>query len=282
MSPTQLTQEQVLAGLGQLPSLPSAICELLASMGNEDVDVEQIAKQIARDQALTARVLRVANSSFYGLQKKVSTINEAVVVLGFRSVRSMVLAVGMSGAFRVNNCPVFETTAYFRHGVATALAARALASLLGQNPEYAFTAGLLHDIGQLVLAANFPVQYAAVLAYRRKHDCPLIVAERDLLGMDHTVVGGLLAETWHFPEILRCAVVEHHSSAAAEGAALADLIHVADVTAHALGLANSTEEMVPPLDRTAWRRLRLDAEKYARVLPKIAQDMEETCQALML
>lgn len=276
-----LTHDQVRARLNQLPSLPTAVSELLASMGNDDVDIDQIARQIAKDQGLTARVLRVANSSFYGLQKKVGTINDAVVVLGFRAVRSMVLAVSMSGAFRAENCTGFATLAYLRHGVATALTARNLAPLVGQNPENAFTAGLLHDIGQLVLAANFPVQYAAALAYRRKHDCPLIIAERDILGLDHAVVGGLLAATWNFPEVLRIAVVDHHNPASAEASSMADLIHLADITAHALGLANTPDELVPVLDRTAWQRLHLDTEKYAAVLPKIVHAMEETCQALM-
>ena len=280
-SSSLLTHDQVRARLNQLPSLPSVVAELLVSISNDDADVDQIARQIAKDQGLTARVLRVANSSFYGLQKKVGTINDAVVVLGFRAVRSMVLAVSMSGAFRAENCTGFATLAYLRHGVATALTARNLAPLVGQNPENAFTAGLLHDIGQLVLAANFPVQYAAALAYRRKHDCPLIVAERDILGLDHTVVGGLLADAWNFPEVLRCAVLEHHHPASAEASSLADLIHLADITAHALGLANSPEELVPVPDKTAWERLRLDKDKYASILPKIVLAMEDSCKALM-
>jgi len=277
----ELSREQVVARLKQLPSLPSAVTELLASFGNEEVDIDQIAHQIARDQGLTARVLRVANSSFYGLQSKVGTIHEAVVVLGFRAVRSMVLAVGMTGAFRVDQCPGFDAHAYLRHGVGVALAARSLAPLTGHNPELAFTAGLLHDIGQLVLASNFSKQFAEVLAYRKKHDCLMVVAERDLLGMDHAVVGGLLSEAWRFPEALHAAVAEHHAPAAATAASLADLIHVADVTAHALGLSGASDEMVPPLDRISWGRLDLDAEKYTRVLPEIMHAVDETCQILM-
>lgn len=276
-----LTHEQIRSRLNQLPSLPTAVAELLASMGNEDVDVERIARLIAKDQGLAARVLRVANSSFYGLQKRVSSINDAVVVLGFRAVRSMVLAISINGALRAEACTGFDLQAYLRHGVGTALAARTLAPLVGQNPDYAFTAGLLHDIGQLVLAANFPAQYTATLAYRRQHDCQLIIAERDILGVDHPQVGGMLAETWHFPEILRCAAVDHHQPATAEARSLADLIHLADITAHALGLANTPDEIVPPVDRTAWERLRLDTEKYAAALPKIVHSMEETCQALI-
>lgn len=277
---TILTREQVTARLKQLPSLPSAVSELLASFGNEDVDVEQIARQIARDQGLTARVLRVANSSFYGLQSKVGTINEAVVVLGFRAVRSMVLAVSMNGAFRVDQCQGFDTSAYLRHGVGVGLAARSLAPLAGQNAELAFTGGLLHDIGQLVLASNFSVQYAVTLDYRKKHDCPLVVAERDILGLDHAEVGGLLAEAWRFPDSLYQAVAFHHSPAGAVANSLANVVHLADGFAHAMGLANSNDEMMLPLDRTAWERLALDGEKCRTAIAEIERCFDEACQIL--
>lgn len=280
MSMNLITHDQVAARLKQLPSLPSAVADLLATFGDEDIDVDRVAVQIARDQGLTARVLRVANSSFYGLQTRVGTIHEAVVVLGFRAVRSMVLAVGMSGAFKVDQCPGFDMTAYLKHGVGTALACRTLAPLTGHNPDLAFTAGLLHDIGQLLLAANFPRQYAMVMGYRKRHDCFLVVAERDVLGLDHTQVGGLLAEAWRFPDSLREAVIDHHAPAASPATSLASLVHVADVTSHALGLSGSADELVMPLDRTAWQRLGGDWAAYAEALVMIGKTFEETCQAL--
>jgi len=279
---TTLRREDVAAHLKQLPSLPNVVAELLSSFSAEDVDVDLIARQIARDQALTARVLRVANSSFYGLQHRVGTIQEAVTVLGFRAVRSMVLAVGMSGAFRHDKCPEFDAKIYLRHGVGTALAARVLATQIDVNPDLAFTAGLLHDIGQLVLVAHFPEPYAQVLTYRRQHDCFLIQAERDVLGIDHTEVGAMLADAWHFPAILREAVADHHAPASAAGNSLANLIHVADLTAHALGFTQSDEEQVAPLDRTAWERLGGDWVAYAKALPEIEAGFEEACQAISL
>jgi putative nucleotidyltransferase with HDIG domain len=271
--------EQVVARLQQLPALPTAVAKLLASFANEDVDIGQLARQIAHDQTLTARLLRLANSSFYGLPSRVGTINEAVVILGFRAVRSMVLAVGISRAFRADHCPGFDPPGYVHHGIGVGLAARGLARLTGRNPELAFTGGILHDIGELVLASCFTEQYAEALAYRNRHDCPLVVAERDILGVDHAVVGGLLADNWRFPPSLKSAVAEHHSPAAATADSLADLIHVADAVAHGLGLAKSSREMVMPVDQTAWRRLGLDGEKIARVLPQVVAGMDEACQA---
>jgi putative nucleotidyltransferase with HDIG domain len=272
-----LKPEQVTACLQSLPALPAVVTDLLASFDNEDVDVGALARQIARDQALAARLLRVANSSFYGLQTRVSSINEAVVVLGFRAVRSMVIAVGVGGVFRAELCPGFGVQAHVRHGVGVGLAARALALATRHNPEIAFTGGILHDIGKLVLASCFASQYSAALAYRERHDCPVVIAERDVLGLDHAIVGGLLADAWHFPPDLRSAVADHHAPAAATADSLADLIHVADGIAHGLGLGLCAEELVMPVDQTAWQRLGVSCEMITQLLPQIADGVDEAC-----
>lgn len=274
-----LTHDEIVLQLRQLPALPAVINEVLASFGNDEADIGRICLLVARDQSLTARLLRVANSSFYGLQCRVATINEAVVVLGFRAVRSMLLTLSVNGVFDKQDCPGFEPRAYTRHCVGVGLAARAIAETTGRNPDLAFAGGVLHDIGQLVLASIFGAAYAQVLAYRREHDCPLAVAERDILGTDHAIVGGLLADAWNFPASLRSAIVEHHAPSAASADSLADLIHVADAVAHGLGLAGDDCDLVMPVDPTAWQRLGLDRVKLASILPRVVDGLEEASQA---
>lgn len=273
-----LSRDEIVSRLHRLPALPVVIGELLSSFGNDETDIGLICRQVARDQSLTARLLRVANSSFYGLQCRVATINEAVVVLGFRAVRSMLLTLSVSSAFGKQDCPGFEPRAYMRHCVGVGLAARAIAETTGRNPDLAFAGGVLHDMGQLALASVFGDAYARALAYRREHDCPLVVAERDILGTDHAVVGGLLADTWNFPASLRSAIAEHHSPSAATADSLADLVHVADAIAHGLGLAGD-DDLVMPVDATAWQRLGLDQEKLARILPRVVDGLDEASQA---
>ena len=273
---TLLSRDQLIDHLNALPPLPPVVSEMITSFGDEEVNIAQVSRQIAHDQGLTARVLRVANSPFYGLQNKVGTINDALVVLGFRAVRSMVITLGVNGAFRVDQCPGFDVQAYFRHGIGAALAARALAPRAGKNADLAFTAALLHDVGQLVLASSFAEPYAQVLKYRKKHDCTPVVAERDILGIDHAEVGAILAETWRFPEGLHQAIAWHHSPAGQLADSLANLVHIADAFAHALGLSVTPEEMVMAIDRTAWERLALDEQKCARVLAEIDTNFEES------
>lgn len=274
-----LAKDAIVARLTRLPALPTIVCDLLASFNQEELDVGQLSRQIAKDQALTACLLRIANSSFYGLQCRVATINDAVVLVGYRAVRSMVLAVSVNSVFRADQCPGFDPQGYIRHSIGTGLGARALAVLSDRNPELAFTAGILHDIGELALASCFADQYAGALAYRQQHDCSLVVAERDVLGIDHAAVGGLLAELWHFPSSLQSAVVNHHSPAAATADSLADIIHISDAIAHGLGLARIAGEMVLPVDPTAWQRLRLNDTKIAAVLQQVVASMDEACVA---
>lgn len=272
-----LQREQVLSRLRRLPALPSGLSELLDSFAEEDVEVDHIACLIGKNQGMTARVLRVANSSFYGLQSKVGTISEAVVVLGFRAVRSMALAIGMGNVFHGEQCAGFDEQAYVRHCAAVGLAARGIAAVAGQNAELAFTGGILHDIGRLVLAANFPSQYAEVMLLGHREDCFVVDAERRLLGIDHAEVGGLLAETWHFPPALCAAMAGHHQPS---GEPMADLIHLADSLAHALGGSGQSSEMVMPVDDRAWQRLGLRSGDLNGIPALVEGEMEETCQVL--
>lgn len=277
----RLEKEKIVVRLQHLASLPDVVMQLLKSFACEDIEVEEIARQISHDQALSARVLRVANSSFFGLQNKVATIQEAVVVLGFRAVRSMVLAIGMGGAFRTDQCKGFNAGAQQRHSIGTSMVAWHLSDMAGCNRDLAFTAGLLHDVGQLALASNFSVEYAETIAFQRKHDLFITDAEREILGTDHAEVGGLLAEIWHFPEPLRQAVADHHDPVRAGAESLANLMHVADVTAHALGFSQAVEEKVMPLNPVAWKRINGDWDVVRKALPAIEQGFGEACRILL-
>jgi putative nucleotidyltransferase with HDIG domain len=273
---TAFNRDLLIDHLKQLPPLPAVVTDLIASMEDDDVCIADIVQKITYDQGLTARILRVANSPFYGLQNKVGTLSDALVILGFRAVRGMVLVLGINGAFRFDHCRGFDAEAYLRHGIGTALGARFLAPMAGQQVELAFTAALLHDIGQLVLASGFSPDYALALEYREKHDCPLVVAERDVLGLGHPEVGAMLADTWRFPDSLRQAIASHHSPAGEVADSLANVVHVADCLAHALGLSGAGGEMVMAIDRTAWERLGLDGKKCAAIAAEIDASFEES------
>jgi putative nucleotidyltransferase with HDIG domain len=266
----QITLDDVAAGIRELPSLPVVVMQLLDSMENEQADTAQIAKKIAQDQALVAKVLRVANSSFYGMQGRVASMQDAMVVLGFRSVRTLVVAAAVTGAFPSAQRSWFDQQAFWKHSLAVGLAARAFALAMGQNADQAFTAGLLHDIGRLVLVSCFPEQYKAVVEKQRGQDEFSIDAERAVLGFDHMQVGEVLAKRWKFAPAIGNAV-RHHHPGDGELPPEGTLIYLADVTAHALDLAGEQHAKVPPLDSATWNKLGIGWAEYKRKLAAIEE-----------
>lgn len=279
-SPPPLKLDEILAEARQLPSLPSIVIELARTLRDEDADIGSLAAGIAKDQALAARALRVANSSFYGMQRHIGSIHDAILVLGFGAVTSLVTAAALIGHFKPMAEAGFDLVRFWRHGLGAALAGRALAGHAGLDPGSGFTAGLLHDIGRLLLVTTRPRHYAQTLAHRAAGDVSLAEAERQVLGLDHAEVGAALAGNWRFPADIRAAVAGHHAPPDGASASLTDVAHVADVLAHALDLAGDPQAMVPPLDRAAWRRLGLEGIELRPLLAGIEEEHERYCALL--
>ncbi len=252
-----LTLDQVAKAIQQVPSLSAVVMEILASFDRQDIEMADLARKLGQDQGLTARVLRVANSPFYGMSSKVGTVQEAVVVLGLHSVRSLVAAAGIIGQFPQTEHQDFDRTGFWQHSIGTAACAQTLAKRLGKDSALAFTAGLLHDIGKLALDAYFHEDYQRALAYRLAEDATLQEAELAVLGLDHTLVGHELASRWKFPVAIQLAIRDHHQPDCEPGA-MTDLVHVANVLCHALDIGNAGYDRVPPLSGSAWSRLGLD------------------------
>lgn len=279
-----LTLEAVLADIHQLPSLPAVVGELIRTLHNEDAGIDQLADGIAKDQSLAARALRVANSPFYGIQHKVASIHDAIVILGFRAVGSLVTAASVTGYFSPPKDVPFDLTRFWRHGIGAALCARALARHVDLDAEAAFTAGLLHDIGVLALLTTRPAYYAEVLARCVAEDCEMVTAEQAVLGFDHARVGEALASRWRFPAEITRAVSLHHAPCNVPGSesipTLVDVVHVANILAHGLDLAGDPNALVPPLDLRAWLRLGLDHATLKVLLSGIEQEHESYCTML--
>lgn len=271
-----MTLDDVLADIQLLPSLPAVVVELIATLDNEAADIAQLATGIAKDQALAARALRVANSPFYGVQQRVSSIHDAIVILGFRAVGSLVTAAALTDYFAPPPESGFDLARFWRHSIAAALCARSLAQHVGLNAEASFTAGLLHDIGVLVLLTTRPWRYAEVLLRRQQDDRELHHLEREILGFDHARVGEALAARWRFPPEIASAVASHHAPlprrADAGRVTLEDTVHVGNVLAHALDLSGDPDDLVPALDASAWARLALGASTLKVMFSAIEQE----------
>jgi putative nucleotidyltransferase with HDIG domain len=271
---------EIVSRIHALPSLPAVVMELLGSMGQNNADINQLSAIVAKDQALSAKALRLANSSFYGMQRKVTTMPQALSILGLNSLRTLVTAAAVIERFPATELEGFGFQGFWRHSIATAVCARLLAKRADINPESAFMAGLLHDIGRLVLVTGFPVQYQTAMHYRSVHDCTMLDAERAILSCDHAAVGQALAEYWRFPPAIQMAVAGHHTPDQQWSGGLTNLVHVADAIVHALDLCADENDVVPLLSTAAWHSLSLDQQAVMRLLHQTELQFNEMCQIL--
>ncbi|MGJ7916986.1 HDOD domain-containing protein [Massilia sp. LXY-6] len=273
---------QVVKGIRDLPSLPSIVLDLIASFERADVDVTTLAEKMSRDQALAAKTLRLANSSFYGLAAKVKTVKQAIVVLGFDSARALAVASSVIETFGNSNCQQIDVAVFWRHSIAAALCAKSLARHAKVDQDYAFIAGLLHDIGRLVLASNFPVEYAQAVDYAERNDTSMSEAELRVLGVDHQLAGQMLAEAWKFPPLIQRAIGKHHAPATNDLGNLPGVVHAANAMVHALDLGGGDHAAVPRLLDATWDSLRLTPEQLRTVCRETEGQFEEACRLLMV
>ncbi len=209
----------------KLPNIPKVVQELITTFNDENIDIEKVADKIAMDPVLTAKVLRLANSAHYGVSKTVSSIREASVLLGFSTLRTLVLASGITGA--VATPDGFDRKLFWRNNFAVAATAKWMAKYTKVNAETAFTAGMLHSIGELLILLLLPSESkkidAAVTAGGRLHQ-----VEKSILGFDYAEVGAELAGRWKFPEEIVLGIHSHTNPMdAKEFSALAGLIYLA-------------------------------------------------------
>ncbi len=268
--------DEVVKRLRDLPTLPAVAVAMLRDLDNDDLSLDEITEKIALDHSISAKLLRLANSSHYGCNSRVVTLQQATNLLGVQNVKNLIRTTIINQAFPRQTCHGFDFTSFWQHSVATAVCAELLARSRHMKHEFAFTAGLLHDLGQLALACYYAQAYQQVLAYQQQQDCYLIEAELEVLGFSHVDTGFALAQSWHFSEVVSDAIRGHHLPPTGHGHELAMVVHIADAIAHGLDLSDKENELVPLLSGAAWDTLGLlEAECLA-----IFRETEMRCDAL--
>lgn len=260
---------EVEAAIGQLPALPTIILEVLRVIDSGEAEMLALDRLISNDQGLASRILRIANSPFYGMSSHIDTIKDACVLLGVHTLRHLTLACGVISRFPPGKEGGFDRLQLWRHAVGVGIAARVLAERCHVDADQAFTAGLLHDIGKLALDTCFPAQYAQVLSHRDSADCSLRAAELAVLGFDHSEVGVQLGKRWHLPDNICAAIGGHHNPDRDAPMALVDLVHIADLVCRGLEIGDGGDSVMPPLSEPALGRLGLSWEMLGAAFPEI-------------
>lgn len=276
----RLMPDQIASRVRDLPPLPEVVNELLVLMRDEALNNDILADKLARDPALSAKALRLANSSFYGLSRQILSVPEALRVLGSRTVSLMVLAAAATDTIKVRSNIGFDLKYFWRHALGAALSGQSLARSMGKNPDVGFTIGLLHDVGQISLACIAPDQHLEVSTYRQACDCLPIEAERAVLGTDHAVIGAMVAEHWQLAPAVVDAIAHHHAPMLRHGPDLAGLCHLADAISHAMGLSGDRTEVVPPTPPEVWSAIAPGSVTCLRLFAEVDQQFDGVCQAL--
>lgn len=258
-----------------LPAVPKIVHELIDSFNNEDVSIEDISKKIAADPVLSARLLRLANSAYYHVSRTVGSVDDALMMLGFVTVRTLVISSGLTSGFKP--MPGLDLNQFWRYSLHAAAVARWLARTTGQNVDLAFTVGLMHGIGQLVMHAGMPEQMLQLDKQAGPLDSRRFDMESSSFGYNFATVGAELARQWKFPPAFAGAIEQFPDPLNHKPVdKMAALIHLAAWRARAEHHGQTPNEMVATIPGEVCKVVGLSADQFITDLPPLA----ELCEGL--
>jgi len=270
-------------GIPSLGSCAGVLDEIETILANPQCTLTDVGEAIEKDPDLTARLLRLGNSSFFGFPTRIETVSETINLIGIQQVQDLISVSTVVEMFEGVSADLVNMESFWKHSLACGIAARALAlARRVPKPEKYFVAGLLHDVGRLVIYLQAPERARQVFAARARHPMLLRDAEVEVFGFDHAEVGGALLKAWNYPANLIQTVRHHHQPLHAGSFQLeASLIHVADYVVNAMQLGSSGERQAPPPHAAAWDRLGLPLDALAEVVDTTDQQLAEVEQAFL-
>ncbi|MFN2369832.1 MAG: HDOD domain-containing protein [Candidatus Krumholzibacteriia bacterium] len=268
----------ILRQIRNVPSLPSVVIRIRQYLNDPDVSFDALAKVIEHDPGLTANILQLANSAYFGWSRRIKTVKEAITRLGTNRIFQMVLCMSVAPLVRK---PIkgydMEADALWEHSFATAIFAEKMVQALKvRGREEAFTAGLLHDMGKVVLGTFIEVDDHPIKELVALEGLPFDEAERRVLGMDHAEVAAELLASWNLPEEVVAAARWHHNPALAEQhQQIVDIVHLADALAMRAGWGGGVDLGLYRVDEPAMVRLGLTADLAAELTAKVEPEFHE-------
>jgi len=252
--------QKLIKKIDDLPTLPRTVLKITELVNDPKSSAKDLARIIADDQVLTARLLKLVNSSFYGFPQRISTVTGAIVLLGFDAIRSLLLTTSLFDLFaNRNRQKKKDQERFWDHSLGCAVGAKVIGNYLRHDKiEELFVSGLLHDIGKIVEMIFLQDEFANIVAAVNKENILMTTAENKVLGFNHAEVGKLLVEKWNLPVKLVQVIAHHHQPHNAGNFALeAAIVHLADIFCRALNIGYGGDNKIPPLDKLAWERLKI-------------------------
>jgi len=271
----------------EFPTLPIIVTKVIEVCENEDSEVDDLAEVISKDQSITARILKLANSAYYGYLRKVNTISKAVTILGFDTIKSLSISASVFDTFKkIKSNYYFDRCQFWIHSIGVAVIARQIARHLKiKDIEIAFLNGLLHDIGKLFFESYYIAQYEEVMKEVTVNRCLIREAEIKVLGVSHNEVGGWLTNRWKFPPELVNPIQFHHEidKCPEEYRYLASIIQLADNICRIHNIGSGGDSLIPELDPLVSEVLQIDQNNIDEMINTAAEEKEQifTFMAIM-
>lgn len=260
----------------KLPEAPTIVVKLNQVMADPHASANDVAQIVGTSASLTALMLRIVNSAAFGLPTKVDRISRAVALLGTREISALAMGVSVVKAFMDIPRDLIDMDTFLSHSLACATVTRYLAALSNHSQtEQLFIAGLLHDIGKLILFKYFPQEVQALFqaAGGKEDGRPLHDVEKELIGRTHAQIGAYLLKKWNFPEQIRNIVAHHHSAGHTHAPSETVIVQMADIITNAIGFGSSGERIIPGFDAAAWDRMGLAASGLKTAIRQGAQQL---------
>ncbi len=258
--------------ISTIPTIPSVLKQLSTIIENPKISLNEISHFVSQDPALTTKILQMVNSALYGFPGRISSVNHAVMLLGLNVVKGLLLSVSV---FEIMHKAMIGLR---EHSIGGAVASKVLARKKGlKEPEEVFVAGLLHDVGKVILTLVWPEEYERTVKEAEASGIAIFEAERSRFSETHAAVAGWLAEKWHFPRKLCECIANHHRPQISSLAPLETaLVHAADVLVKARGIGYSGDRLVPDVNAKAWETLALSEADLREILKELEDSVEQT------
>ncbi len=277
--------ESSIGEIDSLPTLSNVAARINKEIQNPRTTADQIGKIVSNDQSLTLSIMKLVNSAFYGFPRKINTISHAVAILGFNTIKNLVLTTSLLTSLKCTiDSPFFDQRKFWMHSLAVGSFAKAIGEEAKFNkPEEVFLSGVIHDIGKIILFSTFTSDFEKALFTADQKKTLLIDAENEVFGYNHTEVGYWITDKWQLPEYLSHVVLNHHTpEKSLDYHTICTIVQLADIMVRGLELGNAGDPVNQTILESNWESLNIKQERLAHILTQGQKEYEKASLFMQL